>query len=341
MTVGYVYHPIYLEHDTGNDPESTQRLVAITDHLQQCGLWAQLHALAATPATPRDIARVHDPALLRRLRAQAESGGGLVDADTVVSPRSYDAALYAAGGAINATRAVLAGEVQSAFALVRPPGHHATHNEAMGFCLLNNIALAASWALAEGGISRLAIVDYDVHHGNGTAEAFADDPNVLFVSLHQYPFYPGTGHWREKGGEAAEGNTLNISLPAYTGDRGYRQAFQRLVEPALRRFQPQLILASAGYDTHWSDPLAWMLVSVSTYHIIATTLARLADELCGGRLVLTLEGGYSLTALAHGAAATFAALLGQPYPDPLGPAQEPERPVQELLQAIARYHGLP
>jgi len=210
----------------------------------------------------------------------------------------------------------------------------------MGFCLFNNLALAAAWALAGGELSRVAIVDFDVHHGNGTTDTFERDPRVLYVSMHQYPFYPGTGHWREIGTGAGEGTCLNIPLPANTGDVGYREAFRRLVEPAVRRFGPELLLVSAGYDAHWADPLSWMLLSLSGYRRVANSLVSLAQELCEGRLVVALEGGYDLTVLAHGVATTFCAMLGLPSRDHLGPAGEPEPSVEGLLGKIARWHGL-
>ena len=342
MAVGYVYDPIYLEHDTGGDPENSARLAAIMEHLASTSLLTRLVSIPAERASLEDLTRIHSPALVERVRRMAERGGGLLEAETVVSARSYEAALFAAGGAMAATRAVLAGEVESAFALVRPPGHHATATQVMGFCLFNNVAIAAAWALASGGVSRLAIVDFDAHHGNGTAAAFEHDPRALFISLHQYPFYPGTGHWREKyvRVQTSAPPSLNIPLPAYTGDAGYRQAFERLVAPMLRAFRPELILVSAGYDAHWSDPLTWLLLSIDGYRTMADSLVRLARELCRGRLVCSLEGGYSPQALAHGVSATLSAMLDLGYDDPLGPAPVQERPVGELIETIARWHGL-
>ncbi|TEU09547.1 MAG: histone deacetylase [Anaerolineales bacterium] len=340
VSVGYVYHPIFLEHDTGDHPENSSRLVAIMDNLGQVGLLRRLTAIAAERATFEDVARIHAPALFEHVRHVAERGGGSLDLDTVVCAQSFEAALYAAGGTIAATRAVLDAEVESAYALVRPPGHHATRTRAMGFCLFNNVALSAAWALDSGRASRIAIIDFDVHHGNGTAEAFDADPRVLYVSLHQYPLYPGTGHWREKGSGAGEGTCLNIPLPPGTGDKGYRQAFQRLVEPAVRRFSPGLILVSAGYDGHWADPLSWMLVSISGYRHMVDSLVSLARELCQGRLVVVLEGGYHLAALSHGSATTFAAMLDEPYDDCLGASQGQEQPIDRLLATIAHWHGI-
>lgn len=340
MQVGYVYDPIHLGHDTGQHPENGARLVAAMDHLGAIGLLDRMTAIPGERATLRDLARIHAPAQIERVHHLAKSGGGHLDLDTPVSSGSFQAGLGAAGGMIAATRAVLAGEVEASYALVRPPGHHATRTQAKGFCLFNNVAVAAAWALAQGRVSRLAIVDYDVHHGNGTAAAFEGDPRVLYISTHQYPFYPGTGHWRESGVGAGDGACLNIPLPAQTGDLGYAEAFDRLVEPALRRFEPELILVSAGYDAHWADPLSWMLLSLLGYRRMADVLVRLARELCKGRLVIALEGGYEPLALSHGIATTVSAMLDLPYDDPLGPAQEPENPVDALISTIARWHGL-
>ena len=340
MSVGYVYHPIFLEHDTGAHPENSSRLLAIMDNLSEVGLLEDLTPIEPERATLEDVARVHSPALFEQIRQLAQRGGGNLDSDTVVTARSFEAALYAAGGTISATQAVLDREVESAYALVRPPGHHATRTRAMGFCLFNNVALGAAWAFGSGRVSRIAIVDFDVHHGNGTAEVFDGDPRVLYVSLHQYPLYPGSGHWREKGCGDGLGTCLNIPLPPGTGDIGYGQAFQRLVEPAVRRFAPELILVSAGYDGHWADPLSRMLLSTSGYRRMADSLVGLARGLCDGRLVMALEGGYDLAALSHGTATTLAAMLGQPYEDRLGPSPWPERPIGRLLQTIAHWHGI-
>ena len=308
--------------------------------LKVAGILDALEPVATAPATPRDVCRVHSPSLVGQIRSIAERGGGRLDLDTIVSPGSYEAALHAAGATLSAARAVLDGQARSSFAVVRPPGHHARPNQAMGFCLFNNIAIATAWALAEGGVGRVAIVDFDVHHGNGTQEAFTNSPEVLYVSLHQYPFYPGTGHWRDTGGGPGEGTCINIPLPPGTGDNGYAVAFDRIVCPVVRRFGPELILVSAGYDAHWADPLAWMLVSLSGFRRMADTLMNLADELCSGRIVFTLEGGYDLTILAHGVATTLCAMRGTPYDDAVGPAREPETPVDPLVSQIARWHSL-
>jgi len=340
MPVGIVYDAIYLEHDTGDHPENAQRLEAVASYLRTSGVWDRLVQVQAKPASVDDLRRVHTMHLIDTVQRIAKAGGGAVDYDTVIGPRSYEVARSAAGGVIAAVDATLAGRVSSAYALVRPPGHHATAARAMGFCLFNNVAVAARWALEVAGVGRLAIVDIDVHHGNGTAEAFASDPSVLYVSLHQYPLFPGTGHWREIGSGAGEGTVLNVPLPPHTGDVGYRQAFERLVVPAVRRFAPELLLVSIGYDAHWADPLSWMLLSLSGYRAMMDDLTALARALCRGRIVVALEGGYDATVLAHGVRGTLASLMDEDGDDPLGPAREPETDVNPLIDAIAKLHRL-
>lgn len=338
--VGYVYHEIYLRHETGHHPENKERLTAILARLESDDLLQRLVAIPARPAGEKEICLVHHAAMLDRIRRLAKSGGGYLDLDTLVSAASYDAAVWAAGGTVAAVEAALTGDIDSAFALVRPPGHHATPTRSMGFCLINNVAIAAAWALATDQAHRIAIVDLDVHHGNGTQEAFAKEPAVLYISLHQYPFYPGTGHWRDTGRGQGEGSCINIPFPPCVGDVGYRQAFDTIVRPALRRFQPDLIMVSAGYDGHWADPLAAMLLSLSGYRYLADALHDLAKSLCGGHLIYVLEGGYHLDVLSRGVATTIASLLQEPYPDTFGPAPEAETPVDDLLRHIAAYHGL-
>jgi acetoin utilization deacetylase AcuC-like enzyme len=239
--------------------------------------------------------------------------------------------------------AIMGGEISSAFALVRPPGHHATPRHAKGFCLFNNIAIATRHALAEYKLERILIIDFDVHHGNGTQEAFYDNPRVMYISTHEYPFYPGTGSLEETGGGAAKGTNINIPLPAGCGDAEYLKVFEQIIVPAARRFNPQLILVSAGYDTHWADPLAMMEVSVTGFGQMAGIIKGLADELCGGRLAFTLEGGYNLDALAASVKATFDVLLGNNFEDPLGQSSRSlgAADIDRLIKAIKEIHKLP
>jgi len=341
MKVGIVYHPIYLKHDPGPHPESPRRLEAIIFHLEQTGLKQQLTPIEPRPATIDEIAMVHHRQHISHIQEISLRGGGWLDPDTIMSADSYEAALYAAGGLIEATAAVINGEVNSAFALVRPPGHHAIFQRAMGFCLFNNIAIAARYALTR--YERVLIIDFDVHHGNGTQEAFYDNPQAVYISTHQFPHYPGTGSIEEIGSGAARGTTVNIPLPAGSGDPEYRQVFTRIVVPVARRFKPQLILVSAGYDPHWADELAMMEVSTTGFARMVKTIRKLADELCDGRLVLTLEGGYDLTALATSVKATFDVLLGKTkIEDPLGKSRyrRSAPDIAPLMQKIREIHNL-
>lgn len=343
MAVGYVYDPIYLKHDTGEHVEDAARLEAIISHLEETGLKSRLTLIKPRPASLDELARVHQKQYISHIQEVASRGGGWLDPDTVMSAGSYDAALYAAGGVIRAVEAVMAGEVASAFALVRPPGHHATSGYAKGFCLFNNIAIAAKYALEKYKLERVLIIDFDVHHGNGTQEAFYDNPRVMYISTHEYPFYPGTGNMAETGSGTAKGTTINIPLPSGCGDGEYREVFEQIIVPAASRFRPQLILVSAGYDTHWADPLAMMQVSVSGFGQMAKIIKGLADELCGGRLVFTLEGGYNLEALAASVKATFDVLLGsRRLDDPLGGSpRHSALNLDQLIGEIKAVHKLP
>ena len=344
MTVGFVYDPIYLQHDTGQHPENARRLEAIIAHLEQTKLKHHLTPIEPRAASIEEISLVHQKHYISHIQDVAQGGGGCLDADTVMSPNSYRAALYAAGGAIKATEAVMNGEVNSAFALVRPPGHHATPQQAMGFCLFNNIAIATKCALANYELEHVLIIDFDVHHGNGTQAIFYDEPRVLYISIHQYPLYPGTGFIDETGMGEAEGTTINIPLPPGCGDAEYLQTFEQVVVPAAKLFRPGLILVSAGYDSHWAERLAMMQVSIIGFAQIAKTIRELADELCHGRLVFMLEGGYNLQALSCSVKATFDMLLGNTnIDDPLGQSPHGFEPpvISPLINLIKETHHLP
>jgi len=343
MAAGYVYNPVYLKHDTGQHVEVAARLEAIISHLEQTGLTSQLTLIEPRPATVEEIALVHQREYIKEIEEKAAKGGGWLDPDTVMSAGSYEAALYAAGGLIRAVESVMGGKVSSAFALVRPPGHHATSQHAKGFCLFNNIAIAASYALNKYQLERILIIDFDVHHGNGTQDTFYDNSQVMYISTHQYPFYPGSGDIKETGGGAAKGTNINIPLPAGCGDTEYLKVFKQIIVPAAQRFNPRLILVSAGYDTHWADPLAMMEVSTSGFSRMAGIIKGLADELCESRLAFTLEGGYNLDALAASVKATFDVLLGNSVDDPLGesPRHTGVADIDRLIGAVKRLHKLP
>jgi acetoin utilization deacetylase AcuC-like enzyme len=341
LKTAYVYHPIYLEHNQPSHPENARRLERILNVLEEKGVLERLTLLEPRPATEEELLQVHTARHIESVRQVAERGGGHMDADTYVSPRSFEAAKMAAGGLIRAVEAVLAGDATNAFALIRPPGHHATPSRAMGFCLFNNVAIAARTALAMDGVGRVFLADFDVHHGNGTQDIFADDPDVFYFSTHQYPYYPGTGATHEIGHGAGEGSVLNVPLPVGVGDRGYTKIFRELVWPLTKRFDPDLILVSAGYDGHWDDPLASMNLSVSGYATLERELIEMADQLCDGRAVFTLEGGYHLNALAYGVLNAFYALLGEDdVVDPLGPSPRSEPSIDALIEDLKGLHNL-
>jgi len=343
MKVGFVYDPIYLKHDTGHHVENAGRLEAIISHLERTGLKQQLTPIKPRAAPIEEIALVHNKQYISHVQEVAQRGGGWLDSDTVMSPDSYEAALYAAGGAIEAAEAVMEGEVNSAFALVRPPGHHASAQRAAGFCLFNNVAIATKYALAKYKLGRIAIIDFDVHHGNGTQDIFYDNPQVLYVSTHESPFYPGTGWIEETGIDAAEGTTINIPLPAGCGDAEYLRVFEQIIVPASRRFHPQLIIVSVGCDIHWADGIALMQVSTTGVGQMVRIIKGLADELCSGRLVFCLEGGYNLDALAASVKATFDVLLDKPdIEDPLGQSSRRfEAPsIDDLVKEVKEIHNL-
>ena len=343
MKAGLVYDPIYLEHDTGDHVENSQRLVAAMSYLKETGIKEKLTCLPPRPALLEELEMIHTTEYISYVKSKAEKGGGWLDPDTVMSPKSYEAALYAAGGLMVAVEAVMKGEVDNAFALVRPPGHHAIHDRAMGFCIFNNVAIAAKFALSKFSLNRVLIADFDVHHGNGTQDAFYADPTVLYCSTHQYPFYPGTGWMDETGTGEGEGTTVNFPMAAGWGDEEYLRAFNEVLVPVARGFQPQLILVSAGFDAHWADHLAMMRVSVTGFAQIVMILKELAAELCQGRLVFTLEGGYNLQVVASSIKAVFDVLLGNSeVDDPLGKASMARKPegFDEHIEAIKRIHHL-
>jgi acetoin utilization deacetylase AcuC-like enzyme len=341
VRAGLVYDPIYLEHDTGDHVENPRRLVDTLSHLKETGIKERLISLPARHASLEELEMIHAPEYISYVRGKAEKGGGWLDADTVMSPKSYEAALYAAGGVLAAVEAVMNEEVDNAFALVRPPGHHAVRDRAMGFCIFNNVAVAAVFALREFSLDRVLIADFDVHHGNGTQDAFYADPGVLYFSTHQYPFYPGTGWMDETGTGKGEGTTVNFPMTAGWGDEEYLRAFNEVLVPVARRFQPELILVSAGFDPHWADHLAMMRVTITGFVQMATILKELAAQLCQGRLVFTLEGGYNLRVVASSMKATFDVLLGNSeIDDPLGKASATRKSegFDEHIEAIKTLH---
>jgi acetoin utilization deacetylase AcuC-like enzyme len=312
MATGLVHDPRFLEHRTPpGHPERPERLESVLKHLERTGRMSRLVAIPAEPCAMEWIERVHPRAHVEELRRACASAGDAplyLDPDTPVSAGSWQAALLACGGTLRACDSVLGGRVANAFVAARPPGHHAESSRAMGFCLLNQVAIAARYLQARHGIERVLIVDWDVHHGNGTQEIFYGDPSVLYFSTHEYPFYPGTGAREERGQGRGEGATLNVPMGAGAGDEEFLAAYRERLVPAARSFRPGFVLVSAGFDAHASDPLAGARLSTACYGELTRIVRSIADESCGGKLVSVLEGGYDLQALAESVAAHLDAL---------------------------------
>jgi len=341
MTTGYVFDKLFTQHDYPGHPECAERLEVIMQYLRQHELLPRLTAIPARPATLDELKWCHSANYVQAVAAISARGGGMLDQDTYTNQHSSAAALKAVGGVIDLTLAVLKGQLNNGFALLRPPGHHALRHHAMGFCLFANIALAARAARQQKGIERVAIIDFDVHHGNGTQAILDDDPSILFISSHQYPFYPGSGGMTEIGLGAAKGTKVNVPLAAGTDDEGVKQLYSEVVFPIIRRFQPQLILVSAGFDAHWQDPLGEIGLSLTGYHWLSQNLFNLAQELCGGQIVFVLEGGYNLQVLAPGVGNIFRLLLGNTdYDDPIGPPHRPKPNVTGLVAMLKQIHQL-
>ncbi|MGE0472681.1 MAG: histone deacetylase [Nitrospirales bacterium] len=298
--VGYIFHPAFLEHEMGSGhPESPERLRAIRVGLESSGTWSRLHHLTPRRAGRKWIETIHQASYLDSLERQSPSRGyAYLDPDTSMSPGTLDAAYLASGAALTAVDAVMRGEVNHVFCAVRPPGHHAEADHAKGFCFFNSVAIAARYIQQQYGLQRVMIVDWDVHHGNGTQHSFYDDPSVLFFSTHQFPYYPGTGRATETGEGKGRGTTINVPLPGGQGDDEYREIFQKVLVPAVETFRPEFVLISAGFDAHKDDPLASMNLTDEGYGELTKIVADLANQFAGGRIVSCLEGGYHLRALA-------------------------------------------
>ena len=300
---------LFLEHDTGpQHPETSGRLVAIREKVERQTYFNKFVFLERRFASVADVALMHEERYINNLKVFGDNSGGYLDGDTPVSARSYEAALLAAGAGIEAAERMQAGEINRALLLLRPPGHHSLRTGAMGFCLFNNVAICAKNLLNQGR-QKIAILDWDVHHGNGTQAMFYENPDVLFISMHQFPFYPGSGAAQETGAGAGRGYTLNLPMAAGSGDAEYISAFREKVLPALEAFQPEVLLISAGYDAHVRDPLASIQLTTETYAWMTKQSLEFAEQHCGGRIISFLEGGYDFQALADSVEAHAAVLI--------------------------------
>jgi acetoin utilization deacetylase AcuC-like enzyme len=322
------------QHAYRDHPEHPDRLGLIEPVL----LGANAERIEAPPATREQIRLIHTTAMIESLKRACLRGEAIIDfAPTYVTRASYDSALRAAGSALECTWRVLNGDVANAFAIVRPPGHHAEPDRAMGFCLFNNLAIAAASAL-RAGLERVAIIDFDAHHGNGTQAAFLDEPRVAYLSTHQWGIYPGTGSIEDA--PRARGRIVNVPLSTNAGDSTFGRIADEIIRPFVLKFKPRLLLVSAGFDAHWSDPLTGLGLSSAGFHRLSRLLVELADEVCSGKVIFVLEGGYDPANVAHGVRGVFAALAHRAFEDPGDPSPRPEPDFSNPLEAIRALHSL-
>lgn len=297
-SLGYLLDTRYLLHNPGIEhPESPQRLIPIRQTVETFAAGGHWQCLPPRKATVEELLLVHHPAHIQRIEHAAKNAPVYLDPDTSVSVESYETALLAAGGVLECIDAICSGKLQRIFAFVRPPGHHASRENARGFCLFNNVAIAAAYARSEYNLERLAIVDFDVHHGNGTQSCFYSDPGVLYISSHQYPFYPGSGYFDEIGKGPGKGYSLNFPLPEGSGDSDFVPIYSKIIPAVLATYSPQLIIVSAGFDGHRSDIMGGLLLTHSGYAAAAASVIAAADQSCDGKVCFVLEGGYNAQAL--------------------------------------------
>jgi acetoin utilization deacetylase AcuC-like enzyme len=326
----YYYPEGHEAHYERGHPERPDRVEAIRLALEDAGLWDNYPQLSPLELPEAVLHEVHHPGYLQQLKNACQLGQHL-DMDTYTTPASWQLAMNAAGGSASTAAAVWSGEARTGFALARPPGHHATPSRGMGFCLINNIAVAAEYLLKEYGTGRLGIIDLDLHHGNGTQDIFWSREDVFYLSTHQAPLYPGTGRIEEKGVSPGAGMNANIPLPPGSGDRAFQACLERVILPLLDRTSPKMLLVSIGFDTHWLDPLGSLQLSAGRFGDLIAGLKGWTDDHCDGKIALFLEGGYDLRAGAACSLAAVAALVGQEYNDPLGRASHAESSTWEAV----------
>ena len=342
MNVGIVRDEIFLEHITDDyHPENPNRLKYIYSMLNSVDKEGITYT-SPRIATHEEIALVHDHAYIASIAATEGKIQRRLDPDTVTSPKSYEAACIAAGGVLQLADMICASEIKNGFALVRPPGHHAEKNRAMGFCLFNNIAIGARYLEKKYGLSRILIVDYDLHHGNGTQHSFYDDSTILYFSTHQYPYYPGTGWYNETGEGDGKGYTINIPLSYGMGDDDYTYAFQEILLPIADRYKQEAVLVSAGFDAYYNDPLGGMTVTEGGFASMTRILLGIADTHCGGKVLCSLEGGYDLNGLTTSVKAVIMELKGTPMYTPdkkMNPSTEIKNTVNNVKKALNPVWG--
>ncbi len=332
---GILFDRRYLDHDMGSfHPESPRRLEAILDMIEESVVFPYM-SISPRASREDELLWIHTPEYVEAVRSTAGQERVVLDPDTSTSPRSYETAILAVGGLFECLDRILSGQIRNAFAPVRPPGHHAEAGRAMGFCLFNNVALAAEYLLRQHGLSRILVVDWDIHHGNGTQNAFLTRDDVFYFSTHQYPHYPGTGHWTETGTGKGAGFTLNVPLMPGKTDEDFLYIFKHILSPAARKFAPDAILVSAGFDIAATDPLGGMDITARGFAALTLELRALAEDLCQDRLLIALEGGYDLTALADGSREVLRQLSGTgPDPDIRAEASpELARELEPLLKS--------
>ncbi len=346
-----VYHPLCLEHNNpAGHPERPERLTATLKLLDENKMMPRLHLTMPKEASEETIARIHHEHYIEAVKETAKAGGGYIDADTYISRDSYRAARLAAGAVVAAIDRFADAGLTNAFCLVRPPGHHATADTGMGFCLFNNLAIGVEYAKSKYGVGNILIVDWDAHHGNGLQDIFYARSDVLYISLHQSPHYPGTGHLDEIGIEEGEGYTINIPLPAGSGDAVFNQAFGRIIAPVATQFKPQFIMLAAGYDGHFADPLASLNLTTQGYARMSEEIVSLASSI-GCMVIASLEGGYDLTALSHSVLATLSRManieadLADPFEAPARPStreqvSQTDRLFDQISENLSSYWEL-
>ena len=340
---GFIYHEDYSRHDTGDHPESAERLICTMRKLEESGITKNVKRILPAKASREQVEYVHADTYVKVVEAICKRGGGMLDLDTPLCGDTYDTALLAAGGVIKAVDEVMgeSNNLKHIFALIRPPGHHAYPNRGMGFCIFNNVAIAADHLKRRYGLKRILIVDWDVHHGNGTQEVFFDDPSVLYFSTHQYPHYPGTGWLDEVGRGEGRGFTVNVPLPIGTDNAGYLYALNTILVPIATEFSPEFVLVSAGFDAHTADPLASMEVTSLGFGLFTDLITEIARKNSRGRVVMALEGGYNPDALAESILYVFNSFLsnseGRRREGKTGESERVRKRVQEIKEVQREY----